>query len=136
MVAWLPSACKYLDHLPFYRIEQIASRQGVPLARSTLAEWIGRIGAALQPLAELYTWLLATQRAVAAGSGTAKAVHHALKRWRASTLYRWGGWPLTIYTVFLYSITLQISRMRKRRSVLMQDRCQVTFREAKARSLL
>jgi hypothetical protein len=37
--------------LPLYRIEQIAARQGVPLARSTLAEWIGRIGVALRPLA-------------------------------------------------------------------------------------
>lgn len=43
---------KYLDHLPLYRMEQIADRAGVPLARSTLAEWIGRIGVALQPLAE------------------------------------------------------------------------------------
>ena len=47
------AASKYLDHLPLYRIEQIAARQGVPLARSTLAEWIGRIGVALRPLAEL-----------------------------------------------------------------------------------
>lgn len=33
--------------MPLYRIEQIVARQGVPLARSTLAEWIGRIGVAL-----------------------------------------------------------------------------------------
>ena len=43
---------KYADHLPLYRIEQIAARQGVTLASSTLAEWIGRIGVALTPLAE------------------------------------------------------------------------------------
>ncbi|MBV8047887.1 MAG: IS66 family transposase [Paludibacterium sp.] len=43
---------KYLDHLPLYRLEQIAERQQVPLARSTLCEWIGRIGVALQPLAD------------------------------------------------------------------------------------
>lgn len=51
LLAWI-AACKYLDHLPLYRIEQIAARQGVPLARSTLGEWIGRIGVALQPLAD------------------------------------------------------------------------------------
>jgi hypothetical protein len=50
MAAWV-AASKYLDHLPLYQIEQIAARQGVPLARSTLAQWIGRIGVALQPLA-------------------------------------------------------------------------------------
>ena len=34
-------------------------------------------------LAELHAWLLVTQCAVGAGSGTAKAVDHALKRWDA-----------------------------------------------------
>jgi transposase len=49
---------KYLDHLPLYRLESIAQRQDVPLARSTLAEWVGRIGVALQPLADrLAVWL-------------------------------------------------------------------------------
>ena len=43
---------KYADHLPLYRLEQIAARQGVILASSTLADWIGRIGVALTPLAE------------------------------------------------------------------------------------
>jgi len=57
LLAWV-AASKYLDHLPLYRIEQIAARQGVPLARSTLAEWIGRIGVALQPLADRLAQLL------------------------------------------------------------------------------
>jgi len=43
---------KYLDHLPLYRLEQIAARAEVTLSRSTLAEWVGRIGVALQPLAD------------------------------------------------------------------------------------
>jgi transposase len=60
LLAWI-AACKYLDHLPLYRIEQIAARQGVPLARSTLAEWIGRIGVALQPLADRLAELLRQQ---------------------------------------------------------------------------
>ena len=57
LLAWI-AACKYLDHLPLYRIEQIAARQGVPLARSTLADWINRIGVALQPLADRLAELL------------------------------------------------------------------------------
>jgi transposase len=43
---------KFLDHLPLYRLEGIARREGVVLSRTTLAEWVGRIGVALQPLAE------------------------------------------------------------------------------------
>ena len=49
---------KYLDHLPLYRLEQIAARDRVVLARSTLAEWVGRTGVALQPLADRLTKLL------------------------------------------------------------------------------
>lgn len=49
---------KYLDHLPLYRLEQIAARDQVMLSRSTLAEWVGRVGVALQPLADRLTELL------------------------------------------------------------------------------
>ena len=51
LLAWVAGA-KFLDHLPLYRIEQMAARSEVALARSTLAEWVGRIGVALQPLAD------------------------------------------------------------------------------------
>lgn len=49
---------KYLDHLPLYRLEQIAARDGVNLSRSTLADWVGRLGVALQPLADRLAWHL------------------------------------------------------------------------------
>jgi len=49
---------KYLDHLPLYRLEQIAARDRVILARSTLAEWVGRTGVALQPLVDRLIELL------------------------------------------------------------------------------
>jgi len=61
LLAWV-AISKYLDHLPLYRIEQIAARSQVPLARSTLCEWIGRIGVALQPLADRLGELLRQQR--------------------------------------------------------------------------
>jgi len=57
LLVWLIIG-KYLDHLPLYRLEQIAARSGVNLARSTLAEWVGRIGVALQPLADRLATLL------------------------------------------------------------------------------
>ena len=43
---------KFIDHLPLYRIEQIAARERVPLAVSTQAAWVGRVGAALHPLVD------------------------------------------------------------------------------------
>lgn len=41
-----------------YRIELTAARDGVPLARSTLRDWIWRISVALQPLADRLAKLL------------------------------------------------------------------------------
>jgi transposase len=49
LLAWLIIG-KYVEHLPLYRLEDIAKRSGVPLARSTLAHWCGEIGVALAPL--------------------------------------------------------------------------------------
>lgn len=49
---------KYLDHLPLYRIEKISDRHGVPIARSTLAQWVGQLGVRLQPLVDRLTALL------------------------------------------------------------------------------
>ena len=40
----------FVDHLPYYRLEQINARSQVHTPRSTLASWSGRGGAALQPL--------------------------------------------------------------------------------------
>ena len=44
---------KYSDHLPLYRQAQIFARNGIDLDRSTLANWVGRAGWWLRPLAEL-----------------------------------------------------------------------------------
>ncbi|AVR87266.1 Mobile element protein [Thauera aromatica K172] len=57
LLAWV-TVSKFVDHLPLYRLESIAARSGVPLARSTLAEWVGRIGVALAPLCDRLIELL------------------------------------------------------------------------------
>jgi transposase len=57
LLSWVMIS-KYQDHLPLYRLEQIAARDQVILSRSTLAEWVGRVGVALQPLVERLTWHL------------------------------------------------------------------------------
>jgi len=48
LLAWVVTS-KYLDHLPLYRLEQIAARSGVSLSRSTLADWVGRVGVRCSP---------------------------------------------------------------------------------------
>lgn len=59
---------KYLDHLPLYRLEQIAAREQVILSRSTMAQWVGRIGVALQPLADRLMELLLERNVLHADS--------------------------------------------------------------------
>lgn len=45
---------RFVDHLPYYRQEAINARSGVHTPRSTLAQWSGRAGAALEPLYEAH----------------------------------------------------------------------------------
>jgi len=52
---------KYGDHLPLYRQETIFARAGHAIPRSTLAEWVGRCGVALQPLVDALREELMTQ---------------------------------------------------------------------------
>lgn len=41
---------KYCDHLPLYRQSEIYAREGVDLARSTMADWVGKANALMEPL--------------------------------------------------------------------------------------
>jgi len=41
---------KYCDHLPLYRQSEIYAREGVDLARPTMADWVGKANALLAPL--------------------------------------------------------------------------------------
>lgn len=64
-----------------YAIEQDAAAI-TPSERLAL-----RAARAVPALAQLHVWLLATQRTVATGSGTGKAIEHVLKRWIALVRY-------------------------------------------------
>jgi transposase len=52
LLAHVP-ASKDADHQPLYRQSEIYAREGVALERSTLADWVGRSGAILEPLVNL-----------------------------------------------------------------------------------
>lgn len=52
---------KYADHQPLYRQEAIFGRAGLALPRSTLAQWVGVCGVALQPLVEALKAVLLTR---------------------------------------------------------------------------
>ncbi len=49
---------KYSEHLPLYRQAQVFARHGVPIERSTLADWVGRAAFHLAPIVERMAELL------------------------------------------------------------------------------
>lgn len=53
---------KFADHLPLYRQEKIFGRAGLPIARSTLAQWVGNCGVQLQPLVDALRGAVLTKR--------------------------------------------------------------------------
>jgi transposase len=44
---------KFAEHLPLYRFEDISTRHGLYLSRSTLCDWVGKIADLLKPLYEV-----------------------------------------------------------------------------------
>ena len=46
------AVAKYADGLPLYRQEAIYARDGVELDRSLMAQWMGRVGFELEPVAD------------------------------------------------------------------------------------
>ena len=51
---------KFADPLPLYRQENILGRTGLPIARSTLAQWVGNTGVPLQPLVDALRYTVLT----------------------------------------------------------------------------
>jgi len=55
---------RFVDHLPYYRLEQINARSGVHTPRSTLASWSGQTGAQLMPLYDAHREFILGSRIV------------------------------------------------------------------------
>ena len=78
---------KYLDCFPPYRIEQISTRHCACIARSTQAEWVGKIGVALQPPADRLAELLRQRQVLHANETPVPSL--ILARTRPKRAYYW-----------------------------------------------
>jgi transposase len=56
--------CKYADHIPLNRFENICQRQGVKLARSTMCDWMKACADLLTPLYDVMVSLVLTSRSM------------------------------------------------------------------------
>lgn len=81
---------KYADHLPLYRQEQIFSRAGVAIPRSTLAQWVGACGVKLEPLRELMKTLLLKRSVLHADETPMPMLKPGLKQTHRSYLWAYG----------------------------------------------
>lgn len=63
---------KYADHCPLYRQSQIFAREGIDLDRSTLADWVGKSAALLEPLADTIGRYVRSGQAIFADDTTIK----------------------------------------------------------------
>jgi transposase len=89
---------KYADHLPLYRQAQIYARQGVPLDRSTLADWVGRAAWLLRPVHERLLMRLKGSAKLFADETTAPVLDPGRGRTKTGQLWAyarddrpWGG---------------------------------------------
>lgn len=100
--AWVLTQ-KYLDHLPLYRIERISERHGVPIARSTLAQWVGERGVRLQPLADCLAEALQRGRVLHADETPVQQLDPGQGKTRRATLWAYrsndleGSPPLVLF---------------------------------------
>jgi transposase len=73
---------RFVDHLPYYRLEQINARSGVVTPRSTLASWSGEAGAALVPLFDAHRAFILGARVLHADETPVNLLDPAARRAR------------------------------------------------------
>ena len=78
---------RFVDHLPYYRQEQISARSGVHTPRSTLAAWAGQTGAQLMPLYEAHKAFVLGSRVLHADETTLRLLDPGAGK--TKTAYMW-----------------------------------------------
>ena len=102
LLTWV-AISKFADHLPLYRLEQMAARQEVILSRSTLSEWVGRLGVALQPLADRLAEKLRAQAILHADETPVQQLDPGKGKTKRAYLWAWrsndfsGGPPMVVF---------------------------------------
>ena len=78
---------RFVDHIPYYRQEQINLRSGVHTPRSTLASWSGQTGAQLMPLYDAHRAFVLGSRVLHADETTVKLLDPGAGK--TKTAYMW-----------------------------------------------
>ena len=97
---------KYADHTPLYRQEEIYARSGVPIPRSTMAEWVGACGVRLEPLGDTLKHLLLRRSVLHADETPMPTLRPGLKRAHRSYLWAYGTTPYDPDPIVVYDFAV------------------------------
>jgi transposase len=78
---------KYADHLPLYRQSQIFDREDIDLSRSTLAGWVGKSAALLEPLSEAIRRHVTDGQAIFADDTTTPMLNPGAKKTKTARVW-------------------------------------------------
>jgi len=94
---------KYADHLSLHRQTQLFTRQGVPLARQTLCDWMGRAASLVVPLVALLQQRALQSKALQTDDTPVAVLDPRLPRTKTGRLWTYVGDPAHPYTVYDYT---------------------------------
>ena len=93
---------KFSDHLPLYRQQDVLSRHGIFLARSTLCDWLAQCAQGLRPLVELMRKQLLLSPAINADETPVRVLDSTRDTTRQGYFWVYIGDDGHPYTVFDY----------------------------------
>jgi len=96
---------KFGDHLPLYRQETITRRFGIPLARSTLCQWMIDLAEALKELYQVMIAEVLRSRAVHTDDTTVQRQDPETGQWSTARFWNYVGDEAYPLTVFQYTLT-------------------------------
>ncbi len=96
---------KFGDHLPLYRQETITRRFGIPLARSTLCQWMIELALVLQELYQVMIAEALRSRALHTDDTTVQRQDPETGQWSTARFWNYVGDEAYPLTVFQYTLT-------------------------------
>lgn len=91
---------KFGDHLPGYRLEDILSRHGVDIRRSTIYDWFTGVAETVRPLYELMKQRVLASRIIHTDDTQVKLIDHSISGTRLARFWAYIGDRSNPYSVY------------------------------------
>ena len=94
---------KYGDHLPLYRMEDIFSRNGVKISRSTMCDWMAQSAQVVKPLYDLMKKRVLESKVIHTDDTPVKVQDNSLNKCRQGRIWVYLGDKNNPYAVYDYT---------------------------------